>query len=142
MDHNEENTKVLLPILLNNQKEIGDQLKPYIGVSNGNKITKVLTEHIKLAGAVITDATNNSPKLDEDKAKLFRNSDEVAATLTSLNLKMLPYEDTQYMFEIHNRFVINMTIARLKKDYKKEQKLYDAYYNEILMMSDMIADAL
>lgn len=142
VDHNEVNTKILLPILLNNQKDIGSQIKLYTNINIGNQITKVLTEHIKFAGAVITDATNNSSKLEEDKAKLFKNSNEVAATLTSLNPYQLPYEDTQYMFELHNKFVINMTVARLNKNYKKEQKLYDAYYNEILMMSDLIADAL
>lgn len=139
--HNDD-TSALLPRLLNNQKEIGDQLKPYIGTAMGNKLTKVLTEHIKLAGEVIKAAKNNDPKLEQAKAKLFKNSDEVAAVLTSLNPAMLPYEETQEMFRVHNEFVLNMCIARLQKNYKQEIKLYDAYINEILMMSDMIVDAV
>jgi hypothetical protein len=142
VDHHDADTKVLLPRLLQNQKDIGDQLKPFIGSSKGNKLTKVLTEHIQLAGAVIKDATYNNPQLEQDKKKLFKNSDDVAMVLTSFNPDMLPYEDTQMMFKIHNEFVIDQTLARLSKDYQQEQKLYDAYYNEILLMSDLIADAL
>lgn len=140
VDHNQD-TDVLLPRLLNNQKEIGDQLKPYIGTAKGNKLTKVLQEHIKLAGEVIKAATYNKP-IEQAKAKLFKNSDEVAMVLTSINPDILPYEETQEMFRVHNEFVINMTIARLQKNYKKEIKLYDAYINELVMMSNMIVDAL
>jgi hypothetical protein len=142
VDHHDADTKVLLPRLLQNQKDIGEQLKPFIGSSKGNKLTKVLTEHIQLAGAVIKDATYNNPQLEQDIKKLFNNSDDVAMVLTSINPELLPYEDTQMMFIIHNEFVIDQTLARLSKDYQQEQKLYDAYYNEILLMSDLIADAL
>lgn len=141
VDHGKD-TSDLLPRLLDNQKEIGNQLKPYIGQTKGNRLTKVLTDHIKLAGDVIQAATNNSSQLESAKAKLFKNSNDVAMTLTSINPEMLPYEETQEMFKVHNEFVIRMTVARLQKKYKEEIKLYDAYINEILMMSDMITSAL
>src|SRR5436853_3097395 len=51
-----KDTKVFLDRLLANQKDIGDQLKPIVGNNKGNEVTAVLTEHIKLAGNVITAA--------------------------------------------------------------------------------------
>lgn len=140
VDHSED-TKVLLNRLLLNQKDIGDQLKPLIG-DKGDILTEVLTQHIKLAGDVITAAVKKDKQLQNKIKKLFNNSDVVAKTLTSINPNKLPFETTQEMFHQHNQFVFDMTVARINKDFLKEQKLYDAYYNELLMMSDTIYNAL
>ncbi len=43
---------------------------------------------------------------------------------------------------MHNQFVIDMTKARLANKFEEEIKLYDAYYNELLEMSDDIFHAL
>ncbi len=137
-----DDTNILLERLLLNQKDIGDQLKPIIGNAKGNELTKLLTEHIKLAGEVIKAAVKKDPKLQTKINQLYRNSDDVAAFLTLLNEEKLPYEVTQEMFRMHNEFVIKMTLARISKDYKKEQQLYDAYYNEMLELSDAIFNAL
>jgi len=133
---------VLLNRLLLNQKDIGDQLKPIIGNENGDKITEVLTSHIKLAGEVIKAAKNLNPNLNDKINILFNNSDIVAETLTSLNPEALPFDLTQNMFHTHNQFVIDMTVGRLAGDYLKEQHLYDAYYNELLLLADEIFFAL
>jgi len=135
-------TSVFLNRLLLNQKDIGDQLKPIIGNENGDKITEVLTSHIKLAGEVIKAAKNKDPNLNDKINILFANSDIVAETLTSLNPEQLPFDLTQNMFHTHNQFVIDMTVARLAGDYLKEQQLYDAYYNELLLLADEIFFAL
>jgi hypothetical protein len=135
-------TTVFLDRLLLNQKDIGDQLKSHIGVANGNKLTKLLTTHIKLAGAVMTSAVKNDKNLQKNIDSLFLNSDQVAAFLTSLNSKKLPYKTTQSMFHMHNQYVIDMTVARIHEDFHEEQLLYDSYYNELLSMSDAIYEAL
>lgn len=137
-----DDTQVFLSRLLANQKDIGDQLALVVGCEKGNRITAVLTEHIKLAGDVITAATKKDPMLQNKIDKLFMNSDDVACVLSSLNPIKLPYPVIQKMFRVHNQFVIDMTVARIKKDYLQEQKLFDAYYCEILMMSDSIYNAL
>lgn len=137
-----DDVKVFLSRLLQNQKDIGDQVKPIVGDEKGAKLTTVLTEHIKLAGAVMTAATKKDPDLDDQLKKLYANSDVVAATLTSLNPEKLPYTATQPMFETHNRYVVGMTTSRIAKNYEQEQKWYDAYYNEILEMADAITAAL
>jgi hypothetical protein len=139
---NGKDTSIFLDRLLINQKDIGDQLKPIIGIESGNKITEVLTLHIKLAGDVIKAARNRDNNLQNKIDLLFANSDIVAETLTSLNPIVLPFEVTQDMFHVHNQFVIDMTISRITGDFLKEQQLYDAYYNELLMLSDSLFSAL
>lgn len=133
---------VFIKRLLVNQKDIGEELKPFIGNTKGNLITKLLTEHIKLAGECIKAAVKGDKQIQKKIDMLFKNGDQVAAALTSINPQKLPYDITQEMFEIHNNFEVDMAMARIAKDYKKEQILYDAYYNEILDMSDHIYLAL
>lgn len=137
-----KDTNVFLNRLLQNQKDIGDQLAPIVGEENGRLVTKVLTEHIKNAGAVITAAVKGDKTLNAKINKLYKNSDEVAAVLTSLNEYVLPYDFTQKSFHDHNKHVIDMTTARIKGNFLQEQKLYDDYYNELLLLSDAIYTAL
>jgi len=141
VDH-QPDTKVFLTRLLANQKDIGDQLKPILGAKASALLTKVLTEHIQLAGAVITAATNKDKTLNQKIEALFRNSDEVAKVLTSVNPELLPLNVTSDMFHKHNEYVISMTQYRIAKKYKKEQETYDSYYNELLMMADAIYNAI
>jgi hypothetical protein len=140
----EARTEAVLTRLLRNQVDIGDQLEPIIGPERSAHLTRLLTRHIELAGQVIKEASGisqNVPlqKLIED---LMREGDEVAALLTELNPVMLPLEATIPMFAKHNEFVINMTKALLANQYEEQVKLYDAYYNEILVLADSIRAAL
>lgn len=143
IDKNDSVT-VFLNRLLDNQKDIGDQLKPIIGEENGNRVTDLLKEHIRLAGEVIKSisAKERSKLLNEKIAVLLDNGDEFSRFLSSLSPDKLPEREMIDMFERHNSFVKDMAIARRNKDYLEEQKLYDAYYNEILEMSDAIVNAL
>ena len=137
-----QDVDALVPRLLQNQIDIGNQLKPIVGVEKGKKASVLLMRHIELAAEVIKAAKGKSSTLNDQIAKLFSNSEEIAKFLTSLNPKKLPYSATKSMFDMHNQFVIDMTVARLSKEFQKEIKLYDAYYNELLQMSDSIYNAL
>jgi wobble nucleotide-excising tRNase len=137
-----KDTKQQLDRLLLNQKDIGDQLEPSIGCEKADKITELLTEHIKAAGDVITAAVKKDKMLNVKIDILFTNSNSVAEALTSLNPELLPLNFTCQMFHDHNQSVIDMTIARIKGEFTEEIQIYDSYYNDILVLSDAIFDAL
>ena len=140
--------------ILQNQVDIGNQLKPIIGEEKGKRATMLHLQHIELASEVIKAAKkalgeSQSQNKKGDKValadfqkKLFANSVKVAEFLTSLNPEKLPYSATKMMFDMHNQFVIDMTVARLQQEFAKEIRLFDAYYNELLEMSDSIFNAL
>ena len=133
----------LVKRLLQNQVDIGNQLKPILGEEKGKRLTYLLLQHIELAAEVIKAAVKGDANLVENnKKKLFANSSRVAEFLTSLNPEKLPLAATKSMFDMHNQFVIDMTVNRIKKQFAEEIKLYDAYYNELLEMSDSIFTAL
>ncbi len=128
--------------VLQNQKDIGDQLKPIIGEGNGVELTRLLQTHIKLAKTVATDAVNNSSQLNNDINKFLNNGDEISEFLERLNPKKLPFDAVSEMFLHHNQQVIDMTTLRIKGQHKEEQRLYDAYFNHMMEMSDAITDAV
>lgn len=128
--------------LLANQHDIGAQLNLVTGTNMGDELANLLVSHIELAAKVITAAVKRDPELNITITDLFYNSDMVADYLTSLNPAALPNDVTRKMFHTHNQFVIDMTLKRIQKNYQDEQILYDAYYNEILEMSDAISAAL
>lgn len=132
VDHGKD-TDAFLNRLLTNQKEIGEFV-------NSDALAAILTEHIKLAGAVITAFANNEPDLATKVNNFFLNADDIANVLISIT--KLPFDVAQQMFYIHNQFIVDMTRARLSGHYDEEQRLYDAYYNEILAMSDAIFNAI
>lgn len=141
---NTNDLTVVLNRLLENQKDIGNQIRDIIGNESANELIRLLTIHIKLAGEVIkASKMKESHKLLQSKVNiLFENGDQIADLLNSLNEEKLPYETVRDMFHIHNQFIIDMTIERLHGNYLNEQRSYDAYYNEILEMSDAISNAL
>ena len=125
-----------------NQKDIGDQLKPIIGEVNGNTLTALLLQHTTLAAEVTKAAVRKDRNLNNKKDLLFKNGDELAYFLSSLNEERLPLEHIQAMIAKHNQYMLDMTEARINGDYKREVLLFDAFYNETLAMSDAIFNAL
>jgi hypothetical protein len=51
-----EDANVVLARLLQNQKDIGNAIKPYYGEKAGNTLADLLTEHIVLAGKIVDTA--------------------------------------------------------------------------------------
>ena len=131
--------------LVENQKDIGDTLKPIIGASNGTRLTALLTEHISLAGKAAATLGTSGPKSSRLKsiiAKIFENSDRVGDLLSSLNRAKLPLKMVQHMFREHNQFVLNLATLRYKKNWPKFVSVFDGYYCHMLAFSDALFLAL
>ena len=61
--------------LLQNQKDIGNAIKPFDGKAAGNKLTALLTEHIQLAVPVLVAAKKgDSDALDTGGRQLVRGT--------------------------------------------------------------------
>lgn len=129
--------------LLQNQDDIANYLKPYIGVNKAAQLADLLKAHILAAAKVVAAAKEgDKAKLDEAVAGLFANSALVARLLSTFNPEVLTYDSVLCMFNSHNQYVIDMTTLHLQHKYEDELKVYDIYYAEILSMSDSIKKAL
>ena len=129
--------------LLQNQVDIGNFLKPFIGVTRGNRVAELLQEHIlAAAGAVAAVKSGNQRAINSAVNKVFQNSRKVSAFLSKLNPKKLPFEVVLEHFNEHNQFVIDMTVARANGQFAKDIKLFDAYYAQILEFADLLLNGV
>jgi hypothetical protein len=128
--------------LLKNQDDIGDAIKPYYGDEAGNKLTKLLREHIIIAADVVTFAkAGNKPELEKANVKWYKNATEIAQFLSKAN-PHLDYADMKYMMDYHLRLTTAEAVSRIQKNYMKNVEDYDKVHQEIQDMSDMIALAI
>lgn len=128
--------------LLQNQVDIGNAIKPYYGEAAGKKLTELLYPHITIAAEVVKAAKNgNTAALDEANKRWYANADEISSFLSSAN-PYWPLTDMKMMMNDHLKLTTDEAVQRIKKDYDADIIAYDKVHNEILKMSDMLADGI
>ncbi len=137
-----EDTDVVLARLLQNQKDIGNAIKPYYGEKAGDKLADLLTEHIILAGKIVGAAKGGkSAQVEQLNKEWYQNADDIARFLSNAN----PYwsdkklKDLLYM---HLQFVTDEAVARINKDWKANIKSFDEGKAHILHLSDALSDGI
>lgn len=128
--------------LLENQVDIGEYLKKFIGKRKSDTLIKLLKEHIVFASNFVTQSIiSNSRKIKNAEENLFDNSTKIAEFLNSLNSDKLPFEDVKIHFDEHVQYVINLTKLYIKEKYQQAITEYDCYYVHMIRFSDMLARA-
>ncbi|TDE44525.1 hypothetical protein E0I26_08570 [Flavobacterium rhamnosiphilum] len=128
--------------LLQNQVDIGNAIKPFYGEAAGNKLTKLLKEHIIIAADVVNAAeAGNTVALNKANKKWYANADEISEFLCKANPKWA-LKDMKMMMNDHLKLTTNEAVQRIKKNYDADVIAYDKVHNEILEMSDMLANGI
>ncbi len=128
--------------LLQNQVDIGNAIKPFYGEAAGNKLTKLLKEHIVIAADVVNAAeAGNTVALNKANKKWYANADEISEFLCKANPKWA-LKDMKMMMNDHLKLTTNEAVQRIKKNYDADVIAYDKVHNEILEMSDMLANGI
>jgi len=127
--------------LMENQKEIGDGIKPF---GNGAELTRLLKLHIEGAVEALEDIKNDNARklVNVTKPKIFQNSNQVADFLTSLNPSFLNRQVMREEFKKHNEFVLELGVLKSERNGKQMIKTTDAYFNHMMMFSDTLYYAL
>jgi len=137
----EDQDKVLAR-LLRNQDEIGNAIKPYYGEAAGNKLGKLLREHILLAGKVVEAAkANNQAALQKYNTAWYKNADDIAAFLSSANPNWNKNALKQ-LFHMHLKIVTDSVVSRLKKDWNREIRAFGEGEIHLIKIADVISDGI
>ncbi|KMT22267.1 hypothetical protein [Clostridium cylindrosporum] len=137
-----EDTSTVLQRLLRNQDDIGNSIKPYYGEEAGNTLSKLLREHIEIAGQVVNAAkTNNKLDLDKYNKLWYQNADKIADFLSSANPN-LSNKELKDMLHKHLEFVTNEAVSRLNKDWNSDIETFDKGYDHMLMFADTISKGI
>ncbi|MGV2941438.1 glycosyltransferase [Mesobacillus sp. LC4] len=137
-----EDQKDVLERLLRNQEDIGNAIKPVYGEEAGNKLTDLLKEHIVIAGGIVEAAkSGDQTKLNQLNKEWYRNADDIVAFLSSANPN-LKIEELKKLLYTHLELVADDLNASLKKDWQARIVSIDDGMTHIIMMSDVISDAV
>lgn len=132
----------VLARLLKNQDDIGNAIKPYYGEAAGNKLAKLLREHILLAGKVVTAAkSGNQANLKKFNTEWYKNADDIAQFLSSANPNWSNAELKDLLYT-HLKFVTDEAVARIKKDWDADILTYDEGEDHIIKMADILAEGI
>ena len=123
--------------LLQNQKDIGNAIKPFYGKAAGNKLTALLTEHIQLAVPVLVAAKKgDSDALDAAVADWYRNAREVGSFLAKANPA---WKGARKMLRVHITQTVAYASDQLQGDYAKSIRDYDEAEGHMLMLADQLS---
>jgi hypothetical protein len=130
-------------VLLHNQVDIGNAVKPYYGRAAGNKLTKLLKEHILGAVNVLVAAkSGESSKISQAEAAWSANGRQIADFLHAANPKFLSRAAARKMMKVHLDQVIEQGVDELKGNYTAGARAFAPYIRHILDMADMISGGI
>ena len=136
-------TDASLTRLLANQVDIGNAIKPYYGQAGGQALTDLLTEHIVVAGELLVAGRDgNSSGFDAAKLKWYKNGDDIATFLNTANPQNWLLDHMKQHMKDHLDFTLGEAVAHLQGNYTEEVKNYDHVYEQLMGLSDMLADGI
>ena len=128
--------------LLKNQDDIGNAIKPYYGDDAGKQLTDLLHIHITTAADLLKAAkSGNKQGFDDANKKWTDNADQISDFLSKANPNW-GLDDMKRMMHDHLKLTTDEAVARQKKNYDADVEAYDKVHDEILKMSDMLADGI
>jgi hypothetical protein len=129
--------------LLQNQVDIGNAIKPFYGDDAGNKLTALLKEHILGAADLLAAAkANDQAKVATQKARWYRNGDDIAAFLSTANPKNWPLADMKAQMKMHLDVTLQEALDRFAGKYAEDVKDYDRVHEHILGLADALTSGI
>ena len=126
--------------LLANQADIGNALKPFYGNAAGNRVTALLRDHILTAAELIAAAkAHDQDAVAAASAAWYRNADDIATALNSLNPKHWPLDEMKAHMKDHLDLTLGEAVARLQGRYADDIAAYDRVHAQILAMADVLS---
>jgi hypothetical protein len=141
VDGLEDQDKVL-ERLLQNQKDIGNAIKPLYGEKAGNQLADLLTEHIVIAGKIVEAAkAGNQKEVEKLNKEWYRNADDITTFLTSANPDWSQKELKELLY-MHLGFVTKEAVARIKKDWMQNIESFDKGRAHIFHLADALTEGI
>jgi hypothetical protein len=137
------NLKAEEAVLLRNQVDIGNAVKPYYGRAAGNKLTRLLREHIRGAvGVLVAAKSGDKTKLTSAERAWFANGRRIADFLHAADPRFLSRTAARRMMKVHLNQVIEQAVDELKGDYRADARAFAPYIRHLLDMADMISGGI
>lgn len=128
--------------LMKNQEDIGSAVATYYGAAAGSTLTTLLKEHISIAVELIKAAKGqDSAGTQRADAAWHKNGEDIATFLSQAN-RSWPRPTLVAMMNEHLSTTTAEVVARLSKDWDGDVRAFDAVYQHLLHMSDVLSDGI
>lgn len=125
--------------LLQNPRDFARELKPLYGAQKAEQFNRLLSEHLQIAGQMISaEKAGDRAEAERLRRLWYANAEEIASFLASIN----PFwsEDRwRKLFFDHLQMVDNEAAYILSAQYEKGIREYDALQAEALEMADLMS---
>jgi len=129
--------------LLQNQRDIGDAIKPLYGDAAGDKLAGLLKDHITIATEIVDAAkAGDTERKDEAANHWNANADDIATFLSQANPKNWPIAEMEKMMHEHLDLTTAEVVARLQGDWAADIAAYEKVYTQIRKMADMLSTGI
>jgi hypothetical protein len=130
-------------VLLANQARIGNAVKPYYGRAAGNRLTRLLEEHILGAVDVLVAArSGDAAQLSQAQRAWSANGRQIADFLHAANPRFVRRAAARQMMQVHLDQVTEQAVHELRGDYAASARAYEPYIRHILQMADTISSGI
>ena len=122
--------------LLRNTKDMAEVCRMFYGEEAAAKFDELMTEHLTTAAELVQAAVvGDNTKAEDAEKRWYKNADEIAATLNTLNPNWEEKEMKNMLYD-HLRLTKAEAVARLTKDYATDISTYDEIEIQARMMAD------
>lgn len=129
--------------LLRNQEDIGNAVASFYGREAGDSLTKLLKEHILIAGELVGAAkAGDQTKTADAQKRWYANAGEIASFLSKANSKHWPLATMQSAMKTHLDQTLAEATYRIQGKYDQDIKNYEQIHKHILMLADTLSDGI
>lgn len=128
--------------LLRNANDMADLYRTYYGNEVASIIAKLMNEHLVIAANLVhAIISNNTNEVNNLNASWYKNADEIASSLNSINPN---YDQAtlRQMLYTHLDLTKEEVTNRINLNYKKEIEVFDEVEKEALMMADYFTEGI
>ena len=128
--------------LLRNATDLGNCLRPFYGDQIADHYTKLIHDHLTIAAELVTAAVKgDTATANAKEIEWYKNADDIAVFWSKIN-PYLKQEDVKKMFYTHLDLTKKEAVTMIQKKYKEDIATFDQIVMEVLMMSDMLTNAV
>lgn len=127
--------------LMQNPEDIAAVFENFYSGAVINQLTRLLAEHVRLAGEIMVAMRDNTPETDELERQWFQNTENIARLLANAN-PAYNYEELLQALTRHLDMLKRQMLAALNKEYENEIRLFDEGVNQLLELADDLTEGL
>jgi len=128
--------------LMQNQSDIGKSIGVFYGNDNGDKLTKLLKEHINIAVQIIHALKTGDQQANDTLTIQWKNNAvDIAHFFSSIN-PYIKFSHMGNMFQSHLNLTTQELLAVYYRDWGGDVKVYDKIVLNALDMSRTLTSAI